>query len=362
MPKLEEMLINARMQILCDNPFLGYLLQNITMEEHHDIPTAATDGYKIMFNRVFMENLTQRDFIFIILHELLHIILSHPARGYQKDNHRFNVACDIVINDILDKFDYGCDQLTPIYGHIYDIDGLDNTAESIYEILPQEIKQPTLDFHTFWRTLSSSERDHLSHIIKTGIQSYPGSQIIQSLHGIIKETSHYNWKSVLAMFLTKNRQDYTYQRCDKRYTDILLPDYIADETLQNVWLIMDVSGSMYHVLDEVMSQVLDIVKQHRGLDVDLSFFSTIVTKPIRIKSTRDYQEAIHRIRTTGGTRFDIIFDAINTHYKGQKPYAIIILTDGYAQFPSHNPCVNIPILWGITNEKVIPPFGKVIRI
>jgi predicted metal-dependent peptidase len=43
------------------------------------------------------------------------------------------------------------------------------------------------------------------------------------------------------------------------------------------------------------------------------------------------------------------------------PSAIIILTDGYLEFPKRKDSVNIPVLWVLnTNEK--PPFGKIIRI
>ncbi len=356
------MLIQSRMSIICEHPFLGYLLQSIPLEESLDIPTAATDGYKIMVNRSFMENLSEKEFIFILLHELLHIILSHPARGYHKDSNRFNIACDIVVNDILRYNGFGHDKLTPIYGLQFHMNGYSNTAEIVYDKLPQETTKQVLDVHTLWRRLTKSEDDRLKEILSKGIQSYPGSAIIKSIQGEGSKTSSYNWRKILQKFITKNIHDYSYQRCDKRFNDVLLPDYAADEVLKNIWIVLDVSGSMYHILDDVISQVFQVVKQHRGLEVDLSFFSTIVTQPLKVKSIADCQDAIRRMKTTGGTRFDIIFDAVPTYFKRLKPYAIIIMTDGYADFPKINLSRGIPTLWVITNDKVTPPFGEITRI
>lgn len=41
---------------------------------------------------------------------------------------------------------------------------------------------------------------------------------------------------------------------------------------------------------------------------------------------------------------------------------IVIFTDGYGLFPEESDILDIPILWLIDNEDVIPPFGRVARI
>ena len=47
---------------------------------------------------------------------------------------------------------------------------------------------------------------------------------------------------------------------------------------------------------------------------------------------------------------------------GQKPDAIIFLTDGYDIFPKEEVRKNIPVFWILTNNEATPPWGIVARI
>lgn len=46
----------------------------------------------------------------------------------------------------------------------------------------------------------------------------------------------------------------------------------------------------------------------------------------------------------------------------ESPVSIVIMTDGYANFPKEGIANGIPVLWIIDNEKVTPPWGKIARI
>ena len=48
--------------------------------------------------------------------------------------------------------------------------------------------------------------------------------------------------------------------------------------------------------------------------------------------------------------------------KDDLPVKIIILSDGYADFPDEEMAMGIPVLWIINNEEVMPPWGKVVRL
>ena len=43
------------------------------------------------------------------------------------------------------------------------------------------------------------------------------------------------------------------------------------------------------------------------------------------------------------------------------PTAIVILTDGYAPFPSQEETLGISLLWVINSDEK-PPYGKLIRV
>ena len=44
------------------------------------------------------------------------------------------------------------------------------------------------------------------------------------------------------------------------------------------------------------------------------------------------------------------------------PNSIIILSDGYCDFPNKEKALGIPVLWVINNNEVNPPWGNVVRI
>ena len=44
------------------------------------------------------------------------------------------------------------------------------------------------------------------------------------------------------------------------------------------------------------------------------------------------------------------------------PASIIIMTDGYADFPKEEEAMEIPVLWLLVTDDVKPPWGEVARI
>jgi predicted metal-dependent peptidase len=72
------------------------------------LTVAATDGIYVEAGPLYSEyNVYERRFI--LLHELLHVALAHPARTMEMmkrcqdfDPHLYNIACDAIINASLD--------------------------------------------------------------------------------------------------------------------------------------------------------------------------------------------------------------------------------------------------------------------
>ena len=64
----------------------------------------------------------------------------------------------------------------------------------------------------------------------------------------------------------------------------------------------------------------------------------------------------------GGTHFDCIFRYFEKNMKDNLPATIVILTDGYGDFPDEKVARGIPVLWLINNKKVNLPWGRVARI
>jgi predicted metal-dependent peptidase len=62
------------------------------------------NGYKMCFDKTFIEEHTTRELVYVVIHEQCHILCNHISRGIHKSNRAlFNIATDHVINDRLDK-------------------------------------------------------------------------------------------------------------------------------------------------------------------------------------------------------------------------------------------------------------------
>lgn len=57
----------------------------------------------------------------------------------------------------------------------------------------------------------------------------------------------------------------------------------------------------------------------------------------------------------GGSNFDCIFRYVEKNMKDNLPATLVILTDGYSDFPDEKVAKGIPVLWLINNKNVNPP-------
>ena len=141
-------LLLSRMRILANNGFYGLLLMHMKYSLDESCETAYTDGERIAFCPAFMDELTDAELDFVMMHEILHVALRHCKRTGNRDPFLFNIACDIVVNsNILLSNDgnaktitirkYGESMhLTPTKeeGHLF-------TAEEVYEMLLKKSKK-----------------------------------------------------------------------------------------------------------------------------------------------------------------------------------------------------------------------------
>lgn len=91
-------LLQSRLRILADHGFYGLLLSHLSFAIDETIDTASTDARKIYFSPAFLDELSDSELDFILMHEVMHVVLQHCTRGLSYDQFIFNVACDIVVN------------------------------------------------------------------------------------------------------------------------------------------------------------------------------------------------------------------------------------------------------------------------
>ena len=131
--------------------------------------------------------------------------------------------------------------------------------------------------------------------------------------------------------------------------------------MKDILFMIDTSGSMSdEAITAVYSEIKGAIDQFNGhLQGWLGFFDAEVVEPKPFSSEEEFR--IIRPKGGGGTRFDIIFKYVEKHMD-TLPASIIIMTDGYADFPKEEEAMEIPVLWLLVTDDVKPPWGKVARI
>ncbi len=146
----------ARTRLILDKPFLGALVLRLPLEAARApwCTTTATDARKIYYNPDFIDSLNLSQVQFVLAHDALHCGLSHFARREHRDAHRWDIACDHAVNQLLKE-----DKLQPPEGSLYDDDYAGMTAEEIFPFIPDDTNEETLDQHLYDNNQGASTGD-----------------------------------------------------------------------------------------------------------------------------------------------------------------------------------------------------------
>lgn len=148
--------------------FLDVALSGLDWAMNLNTPTVGTDGISIQFNPRHLIELYEQDLVLlnrVYLHMLLHCLLRHPFNREGREEDRWNLACDIAVESILDSIENRCLQL--LQSNLREDTYADLkaelpvlTAEAVYRQLGQEkwdyaaqyalIREFRRDDHRFW--------------------------------------------------------------------------------------------------------------------------------------------------------------------------------------------------------------------
>ena len=153
--KRSPALVEAMSRLIFTLPFFAILLLDLLKLKEVDsgsgIPTAATDGHNLYVNIDWFGGLTLGERVFLLIHEVLHVVLEHPARtklymdrGIGPDLKAFsptkmNRAQDYIINDWI--IQSGVKDM-PVGGLLNPQFGMADTADEVYCKLPDEPENP----------------------------------------------------------------------------------------------------------------------------------------------------------------------------------------------------------------------------
>ncbi len=177
-----------------------------------------------------------------------------------------------------------------------------------------------------------------------------------------RKEENIDWRKELKEYLLVDTSDYTFTPPDRRYGsgEIFLPAYNeVDEDLKNILFIFDTSSSMKReIISIVFAEVKNITYQFRAnMRGFIGSFDTKVYGIHEFDSIRDLNDII--MEGGGGTDFKCIYEFIKNNVRDIEFKAVVVLTDGWGDFPYIWETMYIPTIWVIT-EKVKPPFGKLV--
>lgn len=374
-PKSPEFkLAKAKANLILEKPFYATLACNLPWVRDDSIPTMATDGKHVYWSGPFVDQMSLDECKFVVCHELLHCVFLHMHRLGSRDTYNWNVATDIVINDMLIKEGVG----------VMPKMGLNNPqlaaagkylAEEVYNLLPppppknkqggaggngqpgplDQLKAPTG---------TQAEQTQAANDMKVMVAQAAQAAKMQGklsagLERLVGELLRpkVNWKDVLRNFLTvRAKVERSYARPNRRYLDqdMFLPS-LRGEQMGDILVAVDCSGSIgQRELDEFATEITAIHQDLRPGKLHVIYFDS------KIAHAEEYSadDTLNiRPHGGGGTAFSPIFKYATDN--DLDPVACVVLTDLYCSDFGNVP--DYPVLW-CTNGATEAPFGSVVKM
>ena len=378
----EDLISKCILQVRKECSFFGALMMFAPVQETKAIETAATDGKSILVNRGFFEELNSSEQNALLLHEVLHLALLHCIRRGSRDAWFWNVAADIVVNDLITR---NTSFKLP-KGAIKEPKYADQSVEEIYEkilksgsykkIEPQlvDILKPGDDAgeDKCHEMLSDSQQAEIEtywkdklQVLKNQFKEF-GSNTTGGLPaGMDRDVSEIlepevDWRHALWKYVGKTPSDF--DELDRRFFHRgLYLEGLMTESLE-VSVCIDTSGSVSDdLINQFMSELRGIIQSYPHVKVKFFSCDCELAGPFDLSQV----DEIPKIYGGGGTSFVPFFKYLEEHkdQNSTSQRAAIYLTDGYEEFPKFVP--SDPVLWIVSKDGEQTsafPFGEVIRI
>lgn len=410
--RLRKKIIASRSRLLAQRPFFALLLMYMEFCATKEIKTITTDGRTIYFSPDYIDKLYDDELDFLLCHQIMHIIFGDLWRSSKLEGETYHHACDIVVNYNLQK--YGWEKKRyPHLGEVYckcpGCDVEEMTAKEVFEELPYSLEvfdertksKFLIDSDAWW---SRKEKAPYSEVVEPALNGRGGDGTEEGMgksdagdrQELLREwksrvemidtyskqgvgkipklskrrlkkmyKSYVDWKALLNEFIQEEICDYSFVPPDRRFSDadFFLPDYNdKEDSVKNVLFMIDTSGSMDEkMVSEVYNEVVGAVEQFGGkLSGWLGFFDVAVAAPLPFESVEELKNI--KPKGGGGTSFEEIFKYVDEHMRDMDLSSIIILTDGFCEYPEEKAAGGIPVMWILNNEEADPPWGRVMRI
>lgn len=406
----------VKIKVMRNHPFFTFLLVDRFKELifTKDIPTAATDGFRtIAINPDYFLKKSVGNGEFAVCHEVGHSITEHILRakafqlvgaigGVKFHWGRSNIAQDLRLNkDLVDSgvgeihkdwlFDASVgdnETWEDIYVRMYEHDplppgpggegeGEDGSGGPYNEDAKGRWRGQSFDGHlpppidpTTGQPMKPDVNGMKEAVLQAAAFAKSQGKFPAGFQKVIDALMEpqIDWEEQLAATLLSKigRSDLSFQRPHRRRMAVsyrgmvtIMPG-LAGKNAGNLWIGGDSSGSMHcgKEMETVCSEICGIITLARPNSVKLAWCDAAVHRVDEIEDVSDLEEALKLgVPGGGGTDFRPVFDEIER--RGERPDALVFLTDGYGDFPGNPP--SYPVIWCMTTD-VEPPFGEVVRV
>ena len=368
--EVEKRIAKAKTALILEHPFVGSVALNMPMKVDNNVPTAATDGKRVLFNEDFCKELDDEELKFLVAHECMHPMLEHNFRRGERDRYKWNQAADYVINKLLT--DEGIGKM-PKQGlldeNIYQAGG--GTSDGIYNNLPDTPEdqqgnggqgQPLdscEDGQGSPAEVAQQQAEWKVKVAQAAQSAKMMGKLSAGLERLVAEilTPKVDWRDVLQRFVVKCRSDQrSWARPNRRFLSqgLYLPS-VSGETLGEIAFAVDCSGSIgQDEINQFASEITTVWQDQRPTKVHVIYFDSEVSHYDEFD--RD-NEPVIKPHGGGGTAFSPVFRYMEDH--GINPVACIFLTDLCCNDFGDEP--DYPVLW-VSTDSDKAPFGEVVMM
>ncbi len=396
--KIREQLIQARIGLLILHPFYGNLALRLKLVNADAwCPTAATDGRNFFYNTKFIEKLADSEILFLMGHEILHVVYDHMARNDGRNPQLSNIAADYCVNGDLVQNKVGSPiKVVPIlhetkyYGWSFE-KVYDDLYENADKVDMDELLDMLLDEHLDGKDgdsndggdqetdengnptskskpkMSDKERraikDEMKEAVLNAAAAAGGANAGNMPAGVKRLIDQWtapklDWREILQQQIQSTiKNDFTFQKINRRswHMDAILPGMDNDEKI-DICLAVDMSGSVSStMIKDFFSEVKGITDMYEDFNIQLWCFDTKVYGYAKFDPTNIDELLDYTPLGGGGTEFDANWEFMKEN--AIEPKKLIVFTDGYpwGSWGDENYCDTVFIIHGA--KEVTAPFG-----
>ena len=352
-PAAEKALKIAKMHLMgmSNTCFYTTILFSLKQEFSTDIPTAGTNGIDLKINPDFWMKQNPKQQIGLLVHEVMHVALDHMGRVNDRDQEKWNIAGDHVINLSLLNNGY---QLPSGGLHDYQYDNM--STEQVYAKLPIKPKQSDwgndIDFSN---GADQDDKNEIGNkVTEIVLRAVTQTQMLNSDPGnipgevLIQLGKRINpklpWNVILQNYMSEySKDDYSFSRPNKRFLPIYMPT-ARTPAITNIAVAVDASAS---VSDKEFTFFIDEINNiKKNLQPDKI---TVITFDTNIKAVQELtpdKDPFTELKFIGrgGTSITPVLDWAEEN----QPTVLLVFSDGefYEQPAPHN----VPIIWIIHDD------------